>query len=331
MAQPVAVYTDATAEHLATRRSCGLFDFSFMGHFEVAGAGARAFLDRLQTRNLAGLARGRIAYTLLLRADGSVFIDATVWCLAPDRYWLFTGRPSDFAFVAAAAGEAGVALADLTGANAVLALQGPDSARVLERHLGAPPGIAYFGFRAGTVAGVPVTIGRLGYSGELGYELIVPADAAPALWRRLAADARECGFDAANSLRVEAGYILFTNELARPVTPFELGLERLVSFDGRPFTGSAALRPLRWEAPARRLVGFEGIARRDAAVISARARAEVTSRVQSPTFGRELALGFALADAAVPGALVSISDAEIGRVGRLPFYDPARALPRREA
>lgn len=331
MAEPVAVYTDAAAEHLATRRSCGLFDFSFMGHFEIAGAGARAFLDRLQTRNLAGLARGRIAYTLLLRADGSVFVDATVWCLALDRYWLFTGRPSDFAFVAAAAGEAGVALADLTGANAVLALQGPESARILERHLGAPPGIAYFGFRAATLGGVPVTIGRLGYSGELGYELIVPAGAAPALWRRFAADARECGFHAANSLRVESGYILFTNELARAATPFELGLERLVSFDARPFTGGAALRSLRWEPPARRLVGFDGIARRDAGALPVRAQAEVTSRVRSPTYGCELALGFAPADAASPGALVSIADAEIARVCRLPFYDPARALPRLRA
>ena len=111
---------------------------------------------------------------------------------------------------------------------------------------------------------MPVTIGRLGYSGELGYELIVPGEAAPALWRELAVDARECGFDAANSLRIESGYILFTNELAGPVNPFELGLERLVSFEGRTFIGGAALRPLRWREPARRLVGLDGFARRDA-------------------------------------------------------------------
>ena len=329
MAQPVAVYTDAATEHLATRRACGLFDFSFMGHFEVAGAGARAFLDRLQTRSLAGLSRGRIAYTLLLRADGSVFIDATVWCLAPDRYWLFTGRPSDFTFVAAAAGEAGVVLEDLTGANAVLALQGSDSARVLERHLGAPPGTAYFGFRPAVLGSVPVIIGRLGYSGELGYELIVPVDAAPEVWRRLALDARECGFEAANSLRMESGYILFTNELARPVTPFELGLERLVEFDGRTFEGRHAAYAQRWREPELRLVGLEPLGRRDRSVLAGLACAAVTSRVWSPTFARELALGFAPAEAAVPGTLVSISDAEIGRVCRLPFYDPARALPRR--
>ena len=145
----------------------------------------------------------------------------------------------------------------------MLAVQGPESARVLERHLGAAPDVAYFGFREALLAGVPVTIGRLGYSGELGYELIVPSEAAPALWRQLAADARECGFDAANSLRIESGYILFTSELAEPVNPFELGLERLVSFDGRAFTGSEVLRTLRWRDPDRRLVGLDGFARRD--------------------------------------------------------------------
>jgi glycine cleavage system aminomethyltransferase T len=331
MAQPVAVYTDAAEEHLATRRACGLFDFSFMGHFEVAGAGARTFLDRLQTRNLSALAPGRIAYTLLLRPDGTVFIDATVWCLARDRYWLFTGRRSDFAVVAAAAGAAGVALSDLSGANAVLAVQGPASARVLGRHLGAAPGIPYFGFRAVAMAGAPATIGRLGYSGELGYELIVPTGAAGGLWRELANDARECGFDAANSLRIESGYILFTNELARAANPYELGLDRLVSFDARAFTGGEALRAPRWRGPGRRLVGIDRFAHRDRSAHGTICRVEVTSRVRSPTFDRGLALGFAPAEAAAPGTLVSISDNEVGRICRLPFYDPGRVLPRSAA
>jgi aminomethyltransferase len=331
MALPVAVYTDAVEEHLATRRSCGLFDFSFMSHFEIRGAGARAFLERLQTRNLSVLAPGRIAYTLLLRPDGTVFIDATLWCLAPDRYWLFTGRRSDFGFVAGAVRERDIDLRDRSGEHAVLALQGPGSVHLLERHLGAAPGVPYFGFRAATLAGVPVTIGRLGYSGELGYELIVPSDVAPELWSRLAIDARECGFDAANSLRIESGYILFAKELAQPVNPFELGLERLVSFDGRRFVGEEALRERRWSEPVRRLVGLNYIARRDRSSTDDLPRAELTSRVRSPIFGRELALGFSPEEGVAPGTLVSISGGEVGRVCRLPHYDPGRVLPRRLA
>jgi glycine cleavage system aminomethyltransferase T len=199
---------------------------------------------------------------------------------------------------------------------------------VLERHLGVALSIPYFGFREARLAGVPVTIGRLGYSGELGYELIVPGEAAPALWSRLAADARESGFDAANSLRIESGYILFTNELAEPVNPFELGLERLVSFDSRQFTGSEALERLRWREPERRLVGLDGLAGREHSSIDGLPRAAVTSRVRSPTFGRELALGFAPAGVAAPGTLVATSEAEVGRICRLPFYDPGRVLAR---
>lgn len=329
MAEPVAVYTDAAAEHIATRRACGLFDFTFMGHFEVAGAGACAFLERLQTRSLARLAPGRIAYTLLLREDGSVFIDATVWCLAADRYRLFTGRPSDFALVAEAAPGEGVQVSDRTGEHAVLALQGPDSARVLERHLGAPPGVPYFGFRSATLAGIEVTIGRLGYSGELGYELVVPAEAAGALWRRFAGDGiAECGFDAANSLRIESGYILFANELAGPADPFELGLARLVDFDGRDFVGCEALRARRWRAPDRRLVGLDGFARRDPGSLAGVPRVEVTSRAWSPILRRELALGYAPGAVAAPGTAVAAAGSELGRICRLPFYDPGRVLPR---
>jgi len=326
MALPVAVYTDAVEEHLATRRACGLFDFSFMSHFEIAGANARAFLERLQTRNLSALAPGRIAYTLLLRPDGTVFIDATLWCVAPDRYWLFTGRRSDLGFVAEAMREKDVDLRDRSGEHAVLALQGPESARVLQRHLGAAPDLPYFGFRTATLTGVPVTIGRLGYSGERGYELIVPSDVAPALWSRLAVDARECGFDAANSLRIESGYILFANELARPADPFELGLDRLIGFDGRDFVGGAALRAQRWREPARRFVGLAPFAAGPAA--GDLPHAEVTSRAFCAVFGRELALGFVPADAATPGTLVAAAPGKRARVCRLPFYDPGRRLPR---
>src|SRR4029079_8491838 len=88
--------TDPRAGHVATRTSAGLFDFSFMGHFEITRSRAGAFLERVQTRDLAALAPNRIAYTLLLREDGSVFNDATLWRLGPDHYWLFTRRPADF-------------------------------------------------------------------------------------------------------------------------------------------------------------------------------------------------------------------------------------------
>src|SRR4051812_34202639 len=99
------VFSTAADEHLATRRAAGLFDFSFMLCVEVTGPDAGAFLNALQTRAVDTLSVGRIAYTLLLRDDGTVLIDATVWRLAADRYWLFTGRRADYDYVAQAAGS----------------------------------------------------------------------------------------------------------------------------------------------------------------------------------------------------------------------------------
>src|SRR4051812_38641516 len=98
-----AQHSEARVQHLATRRSAGLFDFSFMGGWEIDGPGALAFLQHLQTRDLTTLRPGRIAYTLLCRDDGSVFIDATVWCHAHQKYWLFTGRRSDEIHIAGGA------------------------------------------------------------------------------------------------------------------------------------------------------------------------------------------------------------------------------------
>ena len=211
-------------------------------------------------------------------------------------------------------GEAGVALRDLSGANAVLAVQGPESARVLERHLGAAPGVAYFGFREAKLAGVPVTIGRLGYSGELGYELIVPERT---LRRRLWRDAR------GGRARVR---------LRRREQPADrIGLHPVHERAG------AAGQPVRARARAVGVVRRAGVHRERGAARAALARArpaprrarrrsraampsslgelprvEVTSRVRSPTFGGELALGFAPAEAAAPGTLVSTSDTEVG-------------------
>jgi aminomethyltransferase len=132
-------FGDASREHLATRRAAGLFDFSFMGCVEITGAGSRPFLEALQTRSIAALARGRIAYTLLLRDDASVLIDATVWHLDTDHYWLFVGRRGDIDYISHAARGYAVTLADKSRQHAVIAVQGDASRSIIARALGAQP------------------------------------------------------------------------------------------------------------------------------------------------------------------------------------------------
>jgi aminomethyltransferase len=289
----------AREQHLATRRAAGLFDFSFMGHYELAS------VRDVQSRELEHLEPGQIAYTLILNEDGGVFNDATAWRLGPERWWMFTGRRSDSERIR------GISL-DLSGRYAVAALQGPASARILARLVDAEivRKLRYFRF----VQIGSMFVARLGYSGELGYELLVPRAESKRLWDSLLSAGRgegliECGFEAANSLRIESGYVLFEREIDGRANPRELGLERLVR-ERREF----ALR--------RKLVGLE-IGGEGVAV----ARAELTSECDSPTLAKRIGLGFAAPEAR-PGDRVKLSDGRAARVAQLPFYDPERRRPR---
>lgn len=333
-------FVDAQREHLATRQSAGLFDFSFMGCIEVSGANARAFLRKLQTRAVCGLARGRIAYTLLLRDNGSILIDATLWHLGLDHYWLFIGRRSDLQHVASTARGFDVTLTDQSPQLAVIAVQGPASRAIVERAFGSMriPDLPYFGFAPLEFAGAECWLARIGYSGEAGYEIVIADAAAPALWEALriaGADKGllESGFDAIDSLRTEAGHILFTRELAAPVTPADIGLARLVDLYRTDFRGATALRAQRWRRPTRRLAGLlpNSDVQIDAAVPAevTAGTAAVTSTCWSPVFERPLALGFVHASDAYPGATVRLAGGVRAQVARLPFYDPPRLLPRR--
>jgi glycine cleavage system aminomethyltransferase T len=282
-------------EHLATRRAAGVFDFSFMGHYEFQGR------PPVQTRDLNAVAPGQIAYTLLLKDDGAVLIDATVWRLDADRFWLFTGRRGRYG------GR------DRSGEFAILALQGPASGRILAKLIGADAvrGLRYFHF----LQAKRMIVGRIGFSGELGYELLVPAADVPGLRHRLlhvgaGEDLRECSWAAADSLRIEAGYVLFDREVDGRANPRELGLDRLAP--GKTFEVT------------RRLAGLEILGEPGPAQLPA---AQATSECLSPTLGKTLALGFVSPEIG-KGSAVRLSDGRIARVAALPFYDPEHRRPR---
>jgi aminomethyltransferase len=340
-----AAFGAAAEEHLATRRAAGLFDFSFMACCEIRGRDARDFVEYAQTRSLTQLAPGRIAYTLLLRNDGSVLNDATVWRHSPDSYWLFTGRRSDLDHLSEIAAAFEVELTDRSRDYAAVAVQGPRSWHVIgacwpqwQQTMLPPP---YYSFVCGKFAGGPCWLARLGYSGETGCELIVEAAAAAALWQRLHESGAplglvECGLSAMDSLRIEAGHIFFARELRFALTPFELGLSRLVALRRPAFHGSGALlRHVRTE-PRRRLTGL--LPQRNAVPVLADGElpahpvpgtAIVTSAAWSPLFERPLALGIVNAADRHPGTLVRLTDGAPATTARLPFYDPAKILPRR--
>lgn len=308
---------------------------------DISGPDSLAFLHRLQTRNLSRLHPGRIAYTLLLRENGTVITDATVWAIATGRYALFIGRRADLEHVRRTAENFNVTIADRSDDHAVIALQGPRSSGIVAACLtDMPARLSYFDCGSARYAGAACWISRIGYSGELGYEIIVRAPDGPALWedlRRAGAPhgMLECGFEAADSLRIESGYVLFTRELAIPVTPFELGLSRLVDMYPIDFIGLSEIRRIRWQQPVRHLAGLlpeippnTDLDRLAASAADMQTSTVITSLCHSPLFQRVLGMGYVAAADRYPGTSVRIAGNIPARVTRLPFHDPGRRLPR---
>jgi aminomethyltransferase len=340
-------FTDPAVEHMATRRTAGLFDFSFMACVEIGGRDSLGILHRLQTRNLASLQVNRLAYTLLLRDNGTVINDATIWRIADDRFLLFTGRHADLHHLAALACGLNVSVEERSGEHAVLAVQGKNAWAIIKRCLSAdgaaghtPP--SYYGFVPVIISGSMGLLARIGYSGETGYELVIPTEAAPDLWQALLQagndlDIAECGFSAIDSLRIEAGHILFLRELALPVTPFEIGLARLVNFYNADCAGVKALRHRRWRSPACALAGLilderapepKLLLASDLTAVT-KDHARLTSLCLSPLIKRRIGLGLVDLKNHYPGARVQLEAGINATVARLPFYDPARHLARR--
>jgi glycine cleavage system aminomethyltransferase T len=288
------------------------------------------------------MACGQVAYTLACRDDASVLNDATVWRRATDHYTLFTGRRADWAHVLECGNGLDVVLSDVSSARATCAVQGPAASRVLRSAMPehAWETLRYFHFRTVDFAGVTCDVARLGYSGEAGFELVAAAHAAPALWRRLAAAGAplgltECGFAAADALRIEAGFILFSRELVQRVTPFEINLGHFVSRTNPRCIGADALTRARGQPPARCLVGLviEGDAAPEVALREATAgpgQAVLTSACLSPLYRRWIGLGFVTPEDRTPGTRVALEGARRATVARLPFYDPMKVRPRRE-
>lgn len=336
-------FGDPAGEQRATRRAAGLFDFSFMAAFEISGRDALAFLGRLQTRDAHALRAGQIVYTLLLNDDGTVFIDATLWRVGDGRYWLVSGRRSDRDRVEAVAAGFDVALRDFSGTHAVVAVQGPQSAQLLRRcGAGALP--AFFRYDDVRLCGHECRVARLGYTGELGYEVFVDASAGPRLWQDLREagtelGALECGFEAADALRIESGFLLFSRELRSPVVPRELGYGWLADAAGG-YRGAAALRAERRRDPQRVLVGLRLSWRPDVTpalplamqrplLQAAPGQGVLSSAARSALFGTPLGLGFVHWEDRHPGSRVRLGYGLTGDVARLPFYDPLRRAPRR--
>jgi aminomethyltransferase len=257
-------------EYNAIRNAAALIDVSPLFKYLVTGADAARFVDRLITRDVGKMAVGQVFYTPWCDEHGHVIDDGTVSRLGETRFRWTAADPSLRWFRQNAAGL-DVHVEDISEEVAALALQGPTSAQVLRAVFDTDiDRLRYFRVTSGRIAGVRVEVSRTGYTGDLGYEVWMPAQHALAVWDALMQggkpfDIKPAGMLALDVARVEAGLLLidvdfFSSKKAlidsQKYTPYELGLGRLVSLDKGRFIGQRALAREHAAGPRRQIVGL---------------------------------------------------------------------------
>jgi len=314
-------YSGLIAEHMAVRKAAGLFDVSHMGQVTVEGPGALAFLQRVTCNDVAKLQDGRGQYSALPDANGCPVDDIVLFRRGEGRYLVIVNAANiarDVAWLESQDPE-DCAVANHSDEYALLALQGPRAQDVLqpltELDLAA---IGYYRFADGRVDGRPATVSRNGYTGEDGFELLVPADHATGLWTRLLeaggpAGLVPVGLGARDTLRLEARLLLYGNDIDSTTSLVEAGLGWTVSLAEHKgdFVGRALLEKQKQEGAPRRLVGFEvtgrGIARHGYPVLlDGSPVGQVTSGSFAPFLQKNIGLCYLPAARAAEGTAIEI-------------------------
>jgi len=288
-------------EHAAVREAVGVFDVSHLGKATVRGSGAAGFVNRTLTNDLGRITAGQAQYTMCCDdAAGGVVDDLIAYLHGDDDVFLIPNAANTAEVVRrlAAAAPGGVEVRDRHEEYGVIALQGPQSAAVLER-LGLPTEAAYMSFSVAPWRGRELVVCRTGYTGEHGYELLPAWDDAGELWDALlATGVRPCGLGARDTLRTEMGYPLHGHDLSLGITPVQARNGWAVGWRKPEFWGRDALLAERKAGPRRRLWGLESLDRgipRPAMTVRSAAGdelGEVTSGTFSPT--RRIGIGLAL-------------------------------------
>jgi aminomethyltransferase len=334
-------YGSQIDEHHAVRRDAGMFDVSHMRAVDLAGAGARAFLRLALANNVDKLKDpGKALYSCLLAADGGVLDDLIVYFLREDYFRIVVNAGTadkDIAWFRRLIAEHAPQLT-LTPRSelAMIAVQGPNArAKVWQALPGseaASAALKPFTGAAYRDGGGEVFIARTGYTGEDGFELMVPATRAEATWRALTeASVKPCGLGARDTLRLEAGMNLYGQDMDEAVTPLVSGLAWTVDLASpRDFVGKAALVA---NPPTRQLTGLllqdaGGVLRAHQKVHTAHGDGEITSGTFSPTLARSIALARLPAGVALGDIVhVAVRDKQLAaRVVKPPFARNGKAL-----
>lgn len=332
-------YTNVIDEHHATRTQAGLFDICHMGEIDVKGPQAFALLQRVMSRNLEKQVAGQMKLSVLSNEQGGIIDDLTVYQLEEDHYMVVTNAASkkkDLHWLQTrreAEGFFQVEITDRTETLGKLDMQGPRAQTILQSLTeGDLTGLKYYYSLNTTVAGIPALLSRSGYTGEDGFEIYAASDRIGIVWDRLLAAGaggglKPIGLGARDTLRLEAGMMLYGHEMCESVSPYEVIYGWLVDLE-KDFIGRDALMQQKKKGVSRKLVGFEmidrGIARADYKVFKyGREIGDVTSGTFAPTLNKAVGLAFVPVIYSEPGTEIDIRIRERAvkaKVVKLPFY-----------
>ena len=297
---PVQYAEGIIAEHNHTRTKASLFDICHMGEFRVTGSGAADALDAIFPRAVATQKTGTCRYNFLLTDNGTVIDDLIIYRMAAEEFYIVVNagsKDADFARLRELLSES-VVIVDESNDTAKLDLQGPLSAEVLEQMGVSKSDLpSYYKWTKLELAGVSVLLSRTGYTGELGFEIYLPANLVENMWDAILAvdEVKPAGLGARDTLRLEMGYPLYGHEMDLDTTPIEAGFGGMLKLDsGREFVGREALTNT---SVQKQLIGILLEGRRTARCgaevsVNGESLGSVTSGAFSPTLERSIALAY---------------------------------------
>ena len=251
-------YSNIIEEHQAVRHECGVFDVSHMGEVLVSGTEAERYVNHIFTNDVSCMPVGKILYGMMCYEDGGVVDDLLVYKMGDDCFFLVINAANinkDWAWIQEQAKGYDVVLEHQSEAYGELAVQGPQSERVMEQVLGlACKELSFYTFKQVN----DVIVSRTGYTGEDGFEIYAQPSFINECWdRMMEAGVKPCGLGCRDTLRFEVGLPLYGDELSADITPIMAGLGAFVKLDKQEFIGREALLRQKMEGPEKKLVGIE--------------------------------------------------------------------------
>ncbi len=329
-------YSSMIKEHMAVRNSVGVFDVSHMGEFFVTGPEALKLVDYITTNNPAKLEQGQVQYSAMCYEDGGIVDDLLVYKFDDTKFMLVvnaSNKEKDLDWINKH-NKFDAKVTDDSDEYSLIAVQGPNSAKVITKLCSKELDIEYYRFFTDSINGAEVIVSRTGYTGELGYELYFKSDEETALniWNDVFEAGKEfdiepAGLGARDTLRLEMGMALYGNDIDKDTNTIEAGLKWITKLKKGEFVGRDALVKVNEAGPSRKLVGIElnekAFPRSGYPVVkNGEEVGVITSGTVSPVMEKPIAMAYLRTDTAVLGNEVAVKIRKkefTGTIVKFPF------------